>query len=237
MKVSTIRNALIRQTIIVSVIVGVIGGGLWYVSSLDTECDANIGKLKQEADDITKQADSLAAEYSKVTSTMKVYKEIKQKQDNKMLSVNKLVLRDVIAGYRNKTYFDSPDVKMDEIKSLEGEKYKRSTAFIESSVVTINMKAISDVDVLGLIRTLEKSFSSIKFTSLHFLSEKHVDNAALIAIKDTGFVPMVSAKITFTLFGLRNINSADGDLLTDSANSLPQASGSDAAARVKQGRP
>lgn len=227
MKISTIRNALIKQTIIVVVILGVFSGIVLYVDSFDEECDQNIKKLESQTDGIVKQVADLSLEYNKVMGYIATYNEIKQKQDNKMLTVNKFALRDSIIRARSKYYVDNLDVKMDEIKPIVGDKYKRTTAFIESSNITINLSGLSDLDILGIVKVLQKSFSGIKFTSLKFSLAKDLDNTALIAVKDTGFSPIVNGKLTFTLFGLRNVNSADNDLLNDVDKGVSQDSGRD----------
>lgn len=225
MKISTIKKAFIKQSIVVSVIVGVIGGILWYVDSLDGECDQDISNLNRQTNNIRMQVVNLSTEYNKATGYLDLYEEIKKNQDNKMLTVNKMTLRDVIAGVRSKYYLDSLDVKMGEIKPYAGDKYKRETGFIESSDITVNLNALSDLDVFGLMQTLQTSFSGVKFTSLKISSVKDLDNTALVTIKDTGFTPIISGKIVFRLFGLHNIKEDEKDLLSDSEGALQQNSG------------
>jgi hypothetical protein len=71
------------------------------------------------------------------------------------------------------------------------------------------------------VEVLQNSFSGIKFTSLKITADKSIDNAALISVKDTGFFPVVSARINFTLFGLRNINTSDNELLNEGSAHSP----------------
>ncbi len=225
MKISTIRNALIKQTIVVVVILGVFSGIVLYVDSFNEECDRNINQLVSQTDGIVRQVADLSLEYNKVMGYTATYNEIKQKQDNKMLTVNKLALRDAIVKARSQYHVDNLDVKMEEIKPLVADKYKRTTAFIESSNTTINLSGLSDLDILGIVKVLQKSFLGIRFTSLKFSLAKDLDNTALIAVKDTGFSPIVNSKLTFTLFGLRNVNSTDNDLLNEVDKVAPQNSG------------
>jgi hypothetical protein len=219
MKISTIKKNLIKQSAIVVVIVGLAGGILWFLDSLDGECDMDINRLKAQTNDLSNQVLNLTTEYSKVESYADIYKEIEKNQRDKKLTVDKTILRNVIAGARNKYYLDSLDVKMGEIKPYDGDKYKRESVFIESSDVTINLNTLSDLDIFGLVRALETSFSGVKFTSFNMSSVKNLDNAALITIKDSGFTPIVSGKIAFKLFGLHNIKKAEKELLSDDANS------------------
>lgn len=222
MKISTIRNAFIKQTMIVVGIIGVFVAIVWYVDSMNEESDAEINKLKMETDGIVKQVADLTLEYNKVTADMDTYNEIKKKQEDRMLMVNKRELRDVISGSRTKYFTDDLDVKMGEIKPLTGDKYKTPTVFIESSNTTISLNALSDLDILGLVKVLSESFSGIKFTSLKISMAKPVDNASLISIKDTGFTPMVNGKMDFILFGLRNVNQNDNELLNDTGGDSQQ---------------
>ncbi len=236
MQVSTIRNSFIKQTIIVTVILAAFGGIVWYVSSFDEECDRSINQLKAQSDGIVRQVADLTSEYDKVTGYMAIYAEIKQKQDNKMLLVHKIALRDAIAGARSKYYIDDLDVKMGEIKALDAPQYKKETASIESSTVTVGLNALSDLDILGLIRVLSESFSGIKFTSLKITLAKNLDNTALITVKDTGFSPIVNGKITFTLFGLHSANSDEAELLNDTSGTpaQPVRGGTQKRIRLKQ---
>jgi hypothetical protein len=215
MKISTIKKALIKQTLVISVIIAAAFGGLWYLSSMDEEYDGKINQLRTQAGNVTRQVMDLSSEYTKVTSVMDVYSEIKKKEENKMLVVNKETLRDAILAPKSKYPFDDLEVKMDAVKALEGEKYKKDTGFIESSNATVSLKALSDLDIFDLIQSLQSSFSGIKFTSLKISLAKELDSGSLIAIKDTGFAPIVNGKINFTLFGMREVNATEGDLLTD----------------------
>jgi hypothetical protein len=227
MKISTIRNTLIKQTIVAFVIVGIFIGIVMYVDTFNEECDRNISRLKSESDNIITKVADLSLEYHKVLDYMPTYNEIKQKQGNKLLMVNKLALRDAIAGVRTKYYLDNLDVKMDEIKPLTGDKYKRSTSFIEASNVTIGLNGLTDLDIFGLVKILAESFPGLKFNSIKVSLEKSLDNNALIAVKDTGFSPIVNAKLAFTLFGLRDVNSPNNELIDDPSKDSPQNYGAD----------
>lgn len=213
MKISDIRNVLIKQTIVALVIIGIFVGAVLYLDSFNEECDRNIAMLKSQSDAITKQVADLTLEYSKVVGNMSVYNDIKKKQDERMLMVSKSALRSAIDGARAKHYIDNFDVKMDEIKALAGDKYKRNTVFIEASNTTINVNGLTDLDIFGFIDTLKQRFLGVKFTSLKLSLGKAVDSTTIISIKDSGFVPIVNSKITFTLFGLRNVNAEDKELL------------------------
>lgn len=227
MKISAIRKILIKQTAIALVIVGVFIGAVFYLDSYDEEFDRNISTLKSEADNIMHQVANLSSEYSKVVGDMAIYNDIKKKQDDKKLIVSKIALRDAIAKAREKYHLDGLDVKMDEIKALAGDKYKRNTAFMEASNTTISLNGLTDLDVFGLINDLSQAFLGIKFTSLKLASGVAVDNAALISIKNSGFAPIVNAKITFTLFGLRSVSNDDNDLLGEGKEEQPNPGADD----------
>lgn len=233
MRISTIRNVLIKQTAIALALVGVFIGIVLYVDSFNEECDRKINQLKAESDGIIRQVAELSSNYNKVISDMSIYNDIKKKEDNKMLMVSKVALRDAIAGARNKYYLDGLDVKMEAIKQPIGDKYKKNTSFIESSDTTINLNALSDLDILGLVKTLDTSFLGIKYTSLKLSLPKDLDNAALISIKDTGFAPIVTGKLTFTLLGLRNVNGPDNDLNDESKGVLDTDVDADGKKRIR----
>jgi len=217
MKISTVRSILIRQSVIVTVVLSFFGGIMWYIESLSDEFNEKINYLQSQVNNVTRQAMDLSSEYGKVTDIMDEYHIVRQKQDNKMLDVDKIILRDVLADFRRKYSIDISEVKMSEIKALSGEKYKRDAVFIESGDVEMNFSAISDLDIFTLIQGLEKSFSSIKFTSVEISALKELNSASLSEIKNTGFASMVGGKISFTLFGLRNISSGDNELLIKSS--------------------
>lgn len=225
MRISTVRKALVKQSIVVVVLLCLVGGGLWYVDSLDSECDENISKLKSQADAIAKQVVDLTAELDKAIGYTAVYDEIKLKRESNMLTISKAVLRDVIAGTRSKYYSDDLDVKMDEVKPHVGDKYKRDAVFIESSGVNISLNSLSDLDVLWLVQTLQESFLGMKMTSLKLSTVRRLDSAALIAIKDNGFLPIVKGEISFRLFGLHDVNEAEKELLMDDGASPQNAGG------------
>jgi len=223
MKIPAIRKAFIKQTVIVIGVLAVFAGLVWYIDSFNDEFDKDISQLNNETSTLARKVVDLNLQYSKVTSNMILYNDIRRKQENKMLMINKPALRDAIANSRNKYYFDGIDVKMGEIKPLAGDKYKTNTTFIEASNTSITIHALTDLDVLGLIEVLQNSFSGIKFTSLKITAEKSIDNAALIAVKDTGFSPIVNARMNFTLFGLRNVNASDNELLNDGSGAQTPA--------------
>ncbi len=191
-----------------------VGGAVLYVAALDEDCDKEIANLKMVTDNTVKQALDLSQEYNKASNDLALFNEIKKKRDNKLLAISKLALKSVISGARSKYILDSLDVKMEEPKVMEGPEYKKESLAIESGNVTIGLNALTDLDVLGLIQAMDKEFWGIKFTSVKISLEKELDAASIIAIKDTGFTPIVNAKLTFTLFGLRNIASI-ADSLTE----------------------
>ncbi len=215
MKINTIRKSFIKQTVIVVGVLAVFASLVWYVDSFNEEFDKDINQLNTETNTLAKNVADLTVQYSKVTSNMALYNDIRRKQENKMLMINKLALRDAITSSRSRYFFDDIDVKMGEIKPLAGDKYKTSTTFIEASNTSISINALSDLGALGLVEVLQNSFSGIKFTSLKLTQSKPIDSASLIAVKDTGFAPIVSVKMNFTLFGLRNVNATDNELLND----------------------
>lgn len=234
MKISTIRNILVKQTAVVLAILTFTSGILWYVDYLNSEADDNINRLRSQADSISRQVIDKGAEFTKVVGNLELYDEIKQKKEEEMLTVNKAVLRDVIAGTRSKYYSDDLEVKMEEVKPQIGDKYKRETVFVEASDVMVKLNSLSDLDIFGLMQELHNSFSGVRFNSLKISSLQRLDSAALVAIKDGGFFPVVKGEIGFKLFGLHDISETDKELLTDDgASSQSGRSGEDTRKHIR----
>lgn len=166
-----------------------------------------------------RQAVNLSTQHDKVTAEMTLYKDISKKQEEKKLSISKLLLRDTISAARTTNHLNNLDVKMDEIKKLDGDKYKRETTIIESSNVNISLDALSDLDVFGLIQALENEFWGTKFTSLTITKSQELDDNVLLTVRNSGFSPVVNAKIGFTVFGIQNVTKGDNDLLNYNGSS------------------
>lgn len=225
MKVSIIRKSLIKQSAVALILLMLSYGVVWYVESLNYENDKSINYLRMQVDNLTRQSIDLSSEYSKVTNIIDEYNEIKNKQENNRLDVNKLVLRNVMASARSKYYLDNMEVKMDEIKPLDDNQYKRDSVFVEYSNVSVKANSLSDSDVFGLIQELQNYFVGVKVISLRIKRLKELDEPSLIAIKDTGFTPMVESNFTFTLFGLRSVQAVQSELSIDGNISDSSASG------------
>ncbi len=221
MKIAVVKNILIKQSVIIAAVLTVLGGILWYIMYLSDDNDEKIRYLESQVNNVTRQAMDLAVDYGKVTSAMDEYLAVKEKQAKKMLEVDKVVLRDVLADVRNKYNVDISEVKAGEVKPVSGDKYKRDTVFIEASDINLKFNSLTDIDIFNLIEELSKAFSGVKVTSFKFSSVKELDATSLSAIKTTGFTAMVSGELKFTLFGLRNVVT-DGDSLIDSGDKLPQ---------------
>ncbi len=222
MKIAVVRNRLIKQSSIVGVVIILFGGIMFYLDSLVEESDNNINSLRGQVDSVTRQVMDLSNEYGKVTNIMDEYRLIKQKQSEKMLDIDKKALRDAIAEIRNKNHLDVSEVKVSEIKTLSDPKYKRDAVFVESSDISITANAVSDLDILALIKKLEQGFSGVKFTSFSMKLAKDLDNSVLLAVKETGFTPMINGKINLTLFGLHDVVAVDNDLMVDGDGKSPQ---------------
>lgn len=225
MKVSIIRKSLIKQSAVALILLMLSYGVVWYVEFLNYENDKSINYLRMQVDNLTRQSIDLSSEYSKVTNIIDEYNEIKNKQENNRLDVNKLVLRNVMASARSKYYLDNMEVKMDEIKPLDDNQYKRDSVFVEYSNVSVKANSLSDSDVFGLIQELQNYFVGVKVISLRIKRLKELDEPSLIAIKDTGFTPMVESNFTFTLFGLRSVQAVQSELSIDGNISDSSASG------------
>ncbi len=222
MKISVVRNKLIKQSVIVFSTVTILGGVLWYISSLNDENDASINSLNSQVNSVSKQASDLSAEYSKVNSVMDDYLMIKEKQQKKMLDIDKNALRDAMAEVRDKRNIEVSEVKINDIKELSGPQYKLESAFIEAGNVTISTKSLSDIDIFYLIKTLENRFSGIKFSNLNLTLVKDINDTTLSEIKKSGFMPIVESKMNFTIFGIRDVNIVDDELKIGGGNGTAQ---------------
>lgn len=214
MKLSTVRNELIKQTAIVLVAISILGGILWYIISLNDESYTEITNLNNQVSTISRQTSDLSTEYGKVNNVMDDYLMVKDKIEKKMLDIDKNALRDVIAEVKGERNLDISEVKINEVKELSGDKYKRESTYIESGNISITAKSSSDVDILHLMKTLEIKFSGIKFNSLSFITKKEINDSTLSEIRSSGFSPIVESKINFNIFGLRNAKVIDDELTT-----------------------
>jgi len=207
MKLATVRNALIKQTIIVGAVIAVVVAPVLYLDSMSTNYDAEIQKNQAQSDAISKELITLLSQSDNANGQILAYNEIKQKQDKKLLTISKTTLRDAILLARKKYKFENFDVDMGAIKTREGEKYKLATVFTETSDINIKLSASSDLDVFALMRSLQESFSTIRFTKLKLTLAKDLDNTALLAIRNTGFAPLVNGEIVFTWSGIKNVKN------------------------------
>jgi hypothetical protein len=210
MKISTIRNALIKQTLVVIVILAVIFAPVFYVDSLHDEYEKGIVDIKAKVDSVAAEANSLLAQYEAAHKGITAYNEIKQKQDQKLLTVSKVSLRDIIVGIRKKYNFDNFEADMSDVRS-RGAQYKLSSLFAESSDVTLKFNASSDIDVFLLIQSLQNSFPLVKISSISLSLVKGLDSQALLQIKNAGLAPLVNAEIKFIWSGLRNVKTDDAN--------------------------
>ena len=234
MKFSTIRNALIKQTIVVIIVLGAVIAPVIYANSLNEEYDQKIISLKSEADTIAKNVSDLFREYNDATNMMMTYSDIQQKRENKMLTVNKLALRDVIVGTRSKYAFANLDVNMGEVKPREGGQSKLTTVMIEESPITINFNAMSDVDIFGLVEALQTAFVGFNFTHMKLTLLKEVDNTVLLSIQQSGFEPLVNAKIDLVWAGLQAVKAVSdpNKILEEDGPTQPGANKSPTAGRT-----
>lgn len=205
MKISTIRKAFIKQSLIILGIITVVSSVVFYVDMIDGEYIQNSVNQKAQADLIAKQVADLSTEYAGVNSSTDIYNEINLKKEKKMLTVSKQLLKDTITSVKDKYYFDNVKVKMDELKTRSEDKFKKEKIVVESSNVNIELDSLSDIDVFGLIDSIQSSFSSARLLNLK-LTAKDINSVNLLAIKEKGFLPLVSAKITLSLSGFREIN-------------------------------
>ncbi len=204
MKINVMMREFTKQTAIVIAVLSVVGGLVYYILSLDEEYNGKIQNIKAQSSKISSDANALIKQYSEVTNGMSLYNEIKQKRENNMLTVSKLSLRDAVAAARNKLAISNIDVEMGEIKAIAEPNYKLTTVFAESSVVTIKLSAVTDLDIMSFVSHLQDSFSALKFNDIKINKVKDLDGSSLTEIKKTGFSPLVGATINFTWYGMQD---------------------------------
>lgn len=213
MKLSTLRIALIKQTIVVVIIIALVSAPVFYADYKNEDYNKQNQELQAQTDLIVKDAAELLSQYSNATSNLDFYNEIEKKKKENILSVNKIILRDAVFNIRKKYNFGVFDVVMSDIKPSENATYKLSNVFVEYSTVNIKFSATTDIDVFSMMQELQKSFSSIKFNSMKMNISKDFSDAALFDIKNSCFSPLVNGELSFIWSGLQNVK-------TDGVNSL-----------------
>ncbi|MEZ5690738.1 MAG: hypothetical protein R3D71_03610 [Rickettsiales bacterium] len=233
MKISDIRNKLIKQTVIITLILIFISCIIWYLLMVDSDYESEINGLKTEVNNFTRNANSLAAEYKEVVGLANKYEDIQDKQRKNMLIVSKTVLRDKVGSIRSKYNLDITEVRMSGIVPSNKPEYNRQTSFIESSVVDLKMNTLSDLDVLQFIGNLSKLFSGVRINSLKMSVNSDIDNKVLLEVKSGGFFPVVKTELSFTLFGIRGLNNMDDGLTEENTNSSFQPTKNNSRIRLR----
>jgi len=209
MKIGTIRKALLKQTVVVIVVLAIVSAPVFYVDYMYDDYLAKGKNIETEGNAIASKVSILLSEYENANSKLSDYNLVKEKQEQKMLTVSKSILRDVVAAIRKKYSFDKFDVEMSDVKPKVGGQYNKPQFFAEESNVTVKLNSMSDEDVFFLIQSFQNAFSSIKFTSVKISRDHDLDKNSLLAIRNSCFSPLVSADIAFTWSGLQSVKKDD----------------------------
>ena len=216
MKSEIIKKTLIIQTIIVVIAFLVIAIPAFFIDNFYELYNEKIKTAKEQGGSLAGQVSALNAKYIEANNGIIIYNEIKQKQDDKKLTVNKFALQDAIAEARKNYIFNNFDVDMGDVKPREGAQYNLKTILAEASIITIKMDAISDLDIFLFIQSLESAFPAAHFSSMKLTLTNDLGNDTLVEIKKSGFSPLVKGEFAFTWSGLKDVKTEDAQSLLES---------------------
>jgi hypothetical protein len=225
MKMSIVRNTLIKQSIIVTVALVVVIGVAVFVDSLNEQYAQEASTLKSETDAIVREVSALNAEYSEFNGNLELHRSIQQEIKDGRVALQQEALRRVFTKARERFVFDNFKANVGASSLREGEKYKRTTMQVNALEVSITTDALSDEEMYGLMQEIHKGFSSIRFTQLKMDVNTPVDNTVLQRINESGFAPLVKAEMKFVWAGMMDV-ADDKTKELESLLGAPAADGS-----------
>ena len=161
MRISTIKNKIIFNTIASAILVGIVGFGIYYNLSFAKDSNSKIDKIKSEIIKINQEKMSLesqAAEFNKYTQLWYELPDLQKTIEGiKSSKVNK-----TIDDLSKKHLINKIDISLTIPEELKSGIFRRSTIKVMHSRVEMKFSSLTDVKAIGFINDFLSTLSGHK---------------------------------------------------------------------------
>jgi hypothetical protein len=190
----------------------VIGGICFYLSTLDEEFTQDSNKMRSKVDGILQEYTSLQEKYKFVTENISLYEEIITNQKNSGLLISKQLMFEKFNQFKNQFSLANLRVSVSPVQDSKDPKLKTKTNQVKYSEVSLDFDTLFDENVYNLLAKMQTELSGISVVSkLSMTQLKVLDAAILKTIATDGAYPLIKTNITFNWYSINSIESNDAN--------------------------
>lgn len=204
MKNKHLKKRLLLESLAFIAVLGVLGGALNYLIGMHEEQERDNNTVNTQLTALRNELQALDGKYNGWRQNNALYETAIKKKKQGRLMPDRAQIRSLFTRYNEQFMLSETSLQMQPLQELEGAEYKRPTANMVYSVVTVSFNALNDLDVYRLIQAIEKDFSgAVKMRSVSITKRNKASKEILASISQTGPLDMVAATITFFWVGIR----------------------------------
>lgn len=209
MNIVPLRRAILKELAIFSVILGLLGGGVWYLGSVH-------GDFMNQKDTAIRTANKLQAEklaietkFSAIKENMGTFEESQRWIASPGLYIDSQAVRDLFNYYQSILFLKKMSVEMQPVVNLTDAKYVRQHFVATKTNARVVIEATTDEDIYGLIQVMQSELPGfLKITSISTTKTKELSKEILAQIRKEGSHTLVTSEIGFDWYGLKSNDSS-----------------------------
>ncbi len=204
MKYQDVRKRLIKEAAILVVAISALGGGTYYATMMSEDYVQQKQVLDNEIAMISSQMNDLRTKYSKVQGNMELYEEIRTKNANNELAINRQASRKKFEIFKNRYFLNNLSLTVTPEMETTNPKLKNSS--IVASDVQLSFEALTDEDVYELLGAIDKEMSgAVKITAMRLERTQKLTDEMLNTIAKTGKLPLIKGEMKLVWYGIKTV--------------------------------
>lgn len=205
MNIKPLKQSIIKETVIFTILIVMCAVGLFFLDSWHTELDQRKNVLQAETNNLLTQRQTLEANFKNVQENMNLYKEVLARIASPGMYIDRLAARDIFNIYRSQFFFKKLVVDMNPVSEVPDPGFSRPTLVGTRSDVRITFEAASDDEVYALIRVLPDELPGFtKITQFNIRKAANLNEEAVLEIRSKGSAALVTGTIDFSWYGVRS---------------------------------
>ncbi|MFW0777973.1 MAG: hypothetical protein ACN2B6_09690 [Rickettsiales bacterium] len=209
MKFQQLKRQLIFEGSFAGAILAVIGGGTYFISTMQDEYISRKRNMEAQVSAVTNETNGLREKYIRVQNDIDLYEKVMRLNEEDMLSHTM-----GIADHLNREYEythnlvgGETQLNIAEPTAHEDAKYKRKTSVLMTTDATLRFQAANDEDVYRFMRDIQENYpGAVSFTGIQLERVSGLTDEALRSITQNGSYNLVESTINFKWYGINSLD-------------------------------
>ncbi len=204
MKHQLLKKRLILESAVAAGVLTVLGGLTYTLQSIQEEKSSAKAALEGEVIMVSNETNGLREKYIRLQNNQELYQTVLNLYNADMLSHNTGILSVKFREYEDRFNLHyRAFTSQRATETLDPAKYQRKTNIIALREGAFEFKAISDIDIVNMMKEMKKDFpGAISFTALRMTRENNVNDEILRTITKEGSYDLISGDIRIRWYAI-----------------------------------